>query len=183
MEAANPWVGKAKTYVPDNARMPVPPAHFLAALHDFDDKLVLMPSRQQPFLYQLARRRTLTKGLKYMPVDDQTPPDTLMCMENDCIPVCLMFQHGTSWNPEPVLAKLRARDMWAHGGADKVADLLEQQEEAEKAQTKAAIRADLWDRSGDGWRTYQTRTGQRVLGTALTPQSEQRVSTAPLVEP
>ncbi len=179
----NPWVGKTGTYIPDNVKMPVPPAHFLAPIHDYDHMLVLMPSRQQPHTYVIARRRQLTAGLKYLTVDEKTPADTRMCIENDAIPICRMFQHGVSWNPEPILAKLRARDMWAHGGPEKVAELLEGQEAAEKLQQQAAIKSELYERSGDGWRTYQARTGQRVLGTPLTPQPEQRVSTAPLVEP
>ncbi len=183
MGGQNPWVGKSGAYVADNPRMPVPPAHFLAPIHDYDAMLVILPSRQQPHTYVIARRRQLTAGLKFLKVDDKTPADTVMCLENDCIPVCRMFQHGTSWNPEPILAKLRARDMWAHGGPDKVADLLETQEATADAQNKAAIKSDLYERSGDGWRTYQTRTGQRVLGTDLTPHAEQRVSTAPLVAP
>ena len=183
MAEANPWVGKTSTYVPDNPNMPVPPAHFLAPIHDYDHMLVILSSRQQPFTYVIARRRQLTAGLKFMKVDEKTPVDTKMCLENDCIPVCRMFQHGTTWNPEPILAKLRARDMWAHGGPEKVADLLDQQDADEKAKTQAAIRSELYERSGDGWRTYQARTGQRVLGTELTPQPEQREQTAPLVEP
>jgi hypothetical protein len=71
--------------------------------------------------------------------------------------------------------------MWAHGGPEKVNELLLAQEAAEKAKTRAATRDDLYNRSGDGWRTYQRRTGQRVLGVPLTPQSEQRDSKAPLV--
>ena len=183
MAEFNPYVGKTATYIIDNVKMPIPPAHFLAPIHDYDHMLVIMPSRQQPFTYVIARRRQLTAGLKSLQVDDATPVDTKMCVENDCIPVCRMFQHGTAWNPEPILAKLRARDMWAHGGPEKVAELLEQQEADEKAQTQAAIRDDLYNRSGDGWRTYQRRTGQRVLGVPLTPQPEQRDSNAPLVVP
>lgn len=179
----NPYVGKTGTYIPDNTNVPVPPAHFLAPIHDYDHMLVLLPSRQQPFTYVIARRRQLTAGLKFMKVDAETPVDTKMCLENDCIPVCRMFQQGTNWNPEPVLAKLRARDLWAHGGPDAAAALLEKQEADAAAKNVADIRADLYNRSGDGWRTYQRRTGQRVLGTPLTPQSEQRVITAPLVEP
>jgi hypothetical protein len=181
MGLINPYVGKTGTYIPDNVKMPVPPAHFLAPIHDYDDKLVILPSRQQPYTYVIARRRQLTAGLKFMKVDEDTPVDTKMCIENDCIPVCRMFQHGTSWDPQPILAKFRARDMWAHGGPEKVNELLLAQEAAEKAKTRAATRDDLYNRSGDGWRTYQRRTGQRVLGVPLTPQSEQRDSKAPLV--
>jgi hypothetical protein len=73
--------------------------------------------------------------------------------------VCAVFQAGISWNPDQIIARLKARDIRANGGADKVADQLEAQEAADEAATKKAIRDDLWNRSGDGWRTYQARTG------------------------
>ena len=177
----NPWVGRV--YIVDNARMPIPPAHFLAAVHDQDAMLVLFPSRQQPFTYVVARRRQLTKGLAMMPVDEQTPADTKMCMEHDALPICRMFHHGAGWDPDPLIRSLRMRDLWTHGGPDKVADLLDTQDAKAEAANKRQIREDLYNRSGDGWRTYQARTGQRVLGTALTPQPEQRDSKAPLVVP
>jgi hypothetical protein len=173
-ELVNPWVGRG--YINDNPRMPIPPAHFLAAIYDQDAMLVLLPSRQRAYTYVVARRRQLTAGLKYAPPTPDTPEDTKMCLEHDVVPVCLMFQMGASWNPDPLIKSLRARDLWTHGGGDKAADLLEQQEEAEKAQLKAEIRDDLYNRSGAAWRSYQARTGQRVAGLkGLTPQPEQRV--------
>ena len=180
---SNPWVGPGRVYIVDNPRLPIPPAHFLAAIHDQDDKLVLLPSRQRAYTYVIARRRQLTAGLKYGPVQPETPEDTKMCLEHDVVPVCLMFQMGTSWDPAPVIKSLQARDLWTLGGPDKVADLFEAQEDKAKADIKAGIRDDLYNRSGDAWRSYQARTGQRVLGTALTPHPEQRVENAPLVAP
>lgn len=185
MEPVNPWVGIARVYIPDNPRMPVPPAHFLAAIHDQDAMLVILPSRMTPFAYVIARRRQLTAGLKFLPCDEHTPADTKMCLQYGVLPICTMFQHGACWNPEPVVAKLRARDMWTQGGAEKVADALEAQEAASEAALKKEIRDDLYNRSGDGWRSYQARTGQRVLGRDLAPDTANGAagSKAPLVAP
>jgi hypothetical protein len=108
MAELNPWVGVGKTYVPDNPNMPVPPAHFLAPIHDYDAMLVILPSRQQPFTYVVARRRQLTAGLKFLKVDEQTPVDTVMCLENDCIPVCRMFQHRHAPPSEMIYTIARA---------------------------------------------------------------------------
>jgi hypothetical protein len=64
-----------------------------------------------------------------------------------------------SWSPDPLIRTLKARDLWEHGGADKVADMLEAQEDTAKAANAQAIRDDLYNRSGDAWRSYQARTG------------------------
>lgn len=156
----NPWV--QVNYIPDNTRMAAPPAWFLGAIHDQDAELVLLPSRQTPFAYVIARRLR-SKVWSKAQVDSTTQPDTKMCMGYNLIPVCKMFKHGSSWDVRPVLKSLRARDMWAHGGPEKVADLLEEQEDAERKKIKAEIRDDMWNRSGDAWRSYQARTGQRVI--------------------
>jgi hypothetical protein len=184
----NPWIGK--TYLPDNTRMEVPPAWFLQAIYDYDSELVLFPSRNKPFAYVIARRLRHTRWT-LKEIDVMTQPDTKLCMEHNLTPVCLMFKHGPVWDVTIVLAKLRARDLWAHGGAEKVADLLEQQEADEKAKVRADIRDDMWNRSGDGWRSYQARTGQRVSnpglpgpsrpGAANETSSSSRTDTGPLV--
>lgn len=159
--ARNPYVGI--TYIPDNPRMETPPAFFLQRLHDYDGDLVILPSRYKPFAYVIARRRYYSAGLTDKALESTiTQPDTLMCLHYGLVPVCLMYKHGPTWNPDTVLQSLMARDLWAHGGADKVCDMLEQQEEDEKAKQRAATREDLWHRSGDAWRSYQARTGQRV---------------------
>lgn len=141
--------------------MSVPPAWFLAQIHDYDSELVILPSRARPFAYVIARR-VRNKRWEKAVVDSVTHPDTKMCMAHNLIPVCLMFKQGPTWNVDNVLRSLHARDLWAYGGGDRAADLCEAQEAAEKAQVKADLRDDLWNRSGAAWRSYQRRTGQRV---------------------
>ena len=169
-------------YIPDNVRMEVPPQFFLQRFYDFDAMLVIMPSRRIPFAYVVARRKQFSKGLTDKAVENAiTQPDTVMCFQNGCVPVCLMYKTGATWNPDPVLAKLAARDMWriademgtnGRSRADVIADMLEAQEEADKKKIDAEIRDDIWNRSGDAWRSYQARTGQR--NKLSTPQQEQR---------
>jgi hypothetical protein len=159
MAGANPWVGV--NFIHDNVRMEVPPAYFLQRLHDFDNMLVILPSRHVPFAYVIARRKQFSKGLTDKALESTiVQPDTKMCLLYDLVPVSLMYKTGASWNPDPVIASLAARDMWAAGGPDKVADMLEAQEEQEKERIRAATRDDLYNRSGDAWRSYQHRTGQ-----------------------
>lgn len=149
-------------WIADNLNAEQPPAYFLQRLYDFDAMLVLMPSREQHQAYVLGRRKQWGPGVTAKGIDAvYTKTDTKMCILNGAVPVCMVFKPvNGSWDPAPLIRTLMARDMWAHGGAAKVAAMLEVQEEAEKAATKAAIRDDLWNRSGDAWRSYQARTGQ-----------------------
>lgn len=166
----NPWVGI--TYIPDNIRMEEPPAWFLQQLHDYDNDIVLLPSRQRPFAYVIARRKKFSAGITDKAIEDTvTSADTVMCFQHGLVPVSLMFKTGPTWDADRVLRSLQARDLWKHGGADKVADMLEAQEDAEREATRRAIRQDMWDRSGDAWRSYQFRTGQAV-GQAITKGAE-----------
>ena len=154
-----------RNWNPDGRRIDAPPAYFLQRLYDFDAMLVLMPSREQPGAYVLGRRKQWGAGLTERAIDAvYTKADTKMAILNGCVPVCMVFKPiSGNWTPDSLIAKLAARDIWAHGGANKVADMLEAQEEAEKAATRAAIRDDLYNRSGDAWRSYQARTGQSSI--------------------
>ncbi len=156
----NPFVGR--NYIPDNTRMAIPPAWFLQRIWDQDAMLVVMPSRKVPFAYVIARRKQFAPGLTEKAIGAQCgeQPDTKMCVLYGCVPVCLMYKTGPTWDADSIIRSLQARDLWAHGGPDKVADMLEAQEEAEKQKIRNQIRDDIWNRSGDGWRSYQARTGQ-----------------------
>ena len=175
----NPFVGI--NYIPDNPRMEVPPAYWLQRLYDFDSDLVVLPSRYRPFAYVLARRARLSAPLTGKAIlDTATQPDTVMCLNLKLVPVSLIYRTGTTWSIDNIIRSLKARDMWAHGGAEKVADLMDEADAAVEARKKAAVRDDMWNRSGDAWRSYQARTGQRVkLTVPSKPGTERRVQTAP----
>lgn len=173
----NPWIGV--NYIADGLNVPIPPAHFLAQIYDQDAQLVLLPSKMQPFTYIIARRRRSAPGRIPDDLAKQVPEDTQLCLRYNLVPVCRIYHTGPSWDATAVVASLRARDLWAHGGADKVADVLEAQEDAAKAKIQSDIKDDLYNRSGDAWRSYQARTGQRVLGANPTLQSEPQHILAP----
>ncbi len=153
----NPWIGK--NYIATTSAE-VPPPYFLQRVWDQDAMLVIMPSIKTPFAYVVARRKQFGPGLTDAAVDAQfANPDTRQCVKNGCVPVCLMMKTGPTWNVDGLIQSLQARDLWAHGGADKVADQMEADEDAAKKATQKAIRDDLYNRSGDAWRSYQSRTG------------------------
>ena len=173
---ANPWVGK--NFIPENPRMEVPPPYFMQRIWDQDAMLVVLPSRKVPFAYVIARRKQWGPGLTVAAIDEQfANPDTKMCVQHGCVPVCLMYKTGISWNPDPIIKSLQARDLWTHGGQggpDCVADMLDAQDEAAAQKIRDETRDDLWNRSGDAWRSYQHRTGQSSLGNGRTSAPKPR---------
>lgn len=172
---SNPWIGV--NYLNDNVRMEVPPAYVLQRLYDFDNQLVLMPSRLVPFAYVLARRRRLSAGLSDKALESTiTQPDTKLCMQHGLIPVVLVYKTGPVWDIDSVIRSLKARDTWAFKSPDAVADLLDEQDAAAEAKTRQQIRDDLRTRSGEAYRAYKARTGQSVSLAQAAPKAGRRVS-------
>jgi hypothetical protein len=154
-----------RNWNPDGRTIDAPPSYFLQRLYDFDAELVLMPSRERPGAYVLGRRKQWGPGLTEKAIDSvYTKADTKMAILAGCVPVCMVFKPVSgAWTPDGLIATLAARDIWAHGGAEKVADLLEAQEDAAKEAIRKKTRDDIYERSGDGWRSYQARTGQSSI--------------------
>jgi hypothetical protein len=154
-------------YLPGNPRMATPPEFWLQRLYDFDAELVVFPSIHVPYAYVLARRARLSAGLSAQAlaqVVDQ--PDTKFCLTNGLVPVTMIYRYSmASWSIDNIIQSLKARDIWAHGGGEKVADLLDNSEAAQAAKARKENRDDMWNRSGDAWRSYQARTGQRTRPT------------------
>lgn len=105
-------------------------------------------------------------------------PDTKMVMAHGCVPVTLMYRIGTGWNIDTVIEQLRRRDMWAVGGGEKAADLLDAADKQREDSNKKAIRDDMYARSGDAWRSYQARTGQRSAYRQGGARTERRTVTS-----
>jgi len=157
----NPYLGL--TFIADNPRMEVPPAWFLARLHDYDADLVMLPSRARPFAYVLARRARLSGGMTEKAIERTiTQPDTKMCFQYHLVPVCLLFKHGPIWNADTVLRTLAARDTWTQGGGDALATKLEAEEAQEKVDRDLALKERFRALSREAWRSLQYRTGQRT---------------------
>lgn len=170
MATVNPFIGV--NYLDDNARMAVPPAFFLQRIYDYDAELVMFPSRYVPYAYVLARRRrTVVPAMDKVIADTVMQPDTRLCLQRGLVPVTLIIRHSqNSWDVDAVIRSLMRRDIWAHGGAAKTADIMDASEEREEAATKAAIHSDLWARSGQAWESYKRRTGQRVSSSGVATQ-------------
>lgn len=159
---ANPWIGI--NYLDVDSKMAAPPAFWLQRLHDFDKDLVVFPSAQTPFAYVLARKARRTGGMSQSgPMFDNALPDTKFCLARRMLPVSMIFRHNAvSWSIDNILRDLKARDIWAAGGGEKMADQIDAVDDAARQKTAKGIRDDFYNRSGDAWRSYQARTGQRT---------------------
>ena len=151
-----------------------PPAWWLQRLYDYDALLVVIPSRQDA-VYRLARRTWNRPGIQAMAVIHREN-DTAMMAHYGLVPVTTILGHGV-WGTN-IFNALRARDIWAHGGAEKFVKMEEEFEAEAKAKLKASIRDDMWMRAGDAWRSYQARTGRRSRPTVQS-RTERRTQTAP----
>lgn len=174
---ANRFIGV--NYIDDNPKMAVPPEYWLQRLYDFDSELVVFPSRYMPFSYVLARRRrhgaaAMDKAL----ADTITQPDTRLCLERHLVPVTMITRERQTggWDIDPLIRSLKARDIWAVGGGDKMADLLDGQDTAQEDQRKADLRNDMDARAGLAYALYKRRTGQRVTSPGM--GSERHVPTS-----
>ena len=142
----------------NNFNLTPPPAWWLQALFDYDSQLVVIPSRQEA-VYRLARRTWNTPGLASMAILHREK-DTAMLSSYGLVPVTTIIGWGI-WGTN-IFNSLRSRDLWAHGGAAKFVKRLEDIEAEDEQKRKAKIRDEMWMRSGDAWRSYQTRTRQRI---------------------
>jgi hypothetical protein len=147
-----------------------PPEWALLALWNFDDQLVLLPSRKKK-QYLLARRRHLSAGLGDVAMLDNKHPDTNMCYVHGLVPIApLTFRKGKAvWTQQSVtnfLDELRSRDTWAYsdGDPDKHSRVSDAIEEFEKLQEEKAHRT-LWENfyhmGRDAWRSMAARTKRR----------------------
>jgi hypothetical protein len=166
MLSTNRFIGV--NYLDDNSKMAVPPEYWLQRLYDYDAELVVFPSRYRPYAYVLARRQRFSRGSRDVALESTiTQPDTKLCLERHLVPVTMIYRTGVTWSIDNIIAKLKARDIWAHGGAEKVAETEDAADEAEATRKREATRQDMWARSGQAWESYQRRTGQRVTSPGL----------------
>lgn len=159
-------------WIPDINRwnLPEPPAWFLRAMWDQDSALVLIPSRTQR-KYLIARRRaqssTILKVFRNLSRENEARrvnfSDGDMLDHLNLVPVDAITGnvYGGTWSTV-MLAQLKARDTWTHGGGDKYTDQLEANEQKIVDDKRAVLLDNLDHRARDSWRSYQARTGQRT---------------------
>lgn len=164
------WLADQNTW-----NLPEPPPWFLQKLYNFDEQLVIFPSRGKPVKgenphYVLARRRQLTAGMSDLAVLENKHPDTNFMIANGLVPIGpLRFKKGITTFTEAglvsLLADLDSRDLWKHTGGLKDPDaawkLVEEGEAQQKIVDRRNLRDKFYHMAKDAYRSLKARTGQR----------------------
>ncbi len=164
-------------YLDHNPKMAAPPEFWLQRLYDFDAELVVFPSRYMPYAYVVARRRRHGSGMDQALSETITQPDTRFCLSHGLVPVTMLTRTSQTagWDIDPLIRSLKARDIWAQGGGDATADILDKSEAEAEALRKKDLRNEFDARASLGYALYKRRTGQRVTSPGM--GSERHVPT------
>lgn len=150
---------KRPNYYPDLNKFNLagPPTWFLEQLYDFDDSLVIVPSRQN-FLYRLAQRRPLR--LQESLVNDALwkESDTKMLASYSLIPVTTIIA-TVNWSNPLLFHELESRAPHRMGGAEKVSKMLEASEYQKKLDQQSKTDEHLTYLSQDAWKLYRKKIG------------------------
>lgn len=166
-------------YIPDLNKFSLagPPKWFLQQLYEFDNSLVLVPSRQG-FFYRLAQRRPIQLSTAIVNDVMREQADTAMLVAYGLVPVTTVLA-TTRWDNPEIFMELRRRAPWRMGGADKYSGMIEAQERKEQI-AAAAAQDDMLNQVGkDAWRYYNKLIGTRTHLWSPTVKSRSESSPAP----
>src|SRR3990167_4269909 len=156
-----------------------PPGWFLEKLYEFDDSLVIVPSRQG-FYYRLAQRRKpqLVDKMAYEVLKEQA--DTAMLMSYSLVPVTTIVA-TVNWGNPLIFQELHNRAPWRMGGADAANHLLDSQDR--KRELDKAIENDERNTylAKDGGKFYQQKIGLRSHLWSPTVKTQSKPNSTPLL--
>lgn len=135
-----------------------PPPWWLAKLTEFDDSLVVVPSRMVP-LFRLGQRRP--PDLKVNLVHSiHADSDSKMLASYGLVPVTTIVGNA-KWDNPVMWEDLRQRSPSRMGGAEKFEQALYTKELRAKLKKAKATDDMITQLSRDGWGMYQKRIGLR----------------------
>lgn len=156
--------------------LPAPSEEWLRPIEHYDPDLRIFRSRKHP-VYCLARVAKHSAGLSaaFFAKIPNLNPDTAVCLHYGLVAVPLTLHTlAIQSSPHDTVKKLMDRDVWKHGGWERVADILDQQDEKREADVAAKRRDDLRVRARAMRTGFLYRTGARV--SLVSPVSRRRVS-------
>jgi len=136
-----------------------PPVWFLQRLWDFDSSLVIVPSRQS-CVYRLAQRRKLTLPENIVNEALFKQSDTQMLASYNLVPVTSIIA-TVNWSNPFIFEELRKRAPHRLGGAEAVNKMLDEQDEKDELDRRAATDDHLTYLSKDAWNLYLKKVGLR----------------------
>ncbi len=136
-----------------------PPKWWLQRLWEFDNSLVIIPSRME-FHYRLCQRRPTDAKAKLVN-ELKLDSDSGMLLSHGLIPVTTILANP-KWDNPLMWEDLKSRAPWRMGGAEVYEKLLDGIDA--KREMDIALRAD--DRNTqlakDAWRMYNKKIGHRA---------------------
>jgi hypothetical protein len=152
----------APNYIPDTNRFNLsgPPKWWLDKLREFDDSLVVIPSRQE-FLYRLAQRRPPDLKTNIINESLASDRDTAMLASYGLIPVTTIVATAR-WDNPLMWNDLAERAPHRNGGAAAYEARLNDLETQQNIQKAALINDRNTYLSKDAWKMYQIKTGTRI---------------------
>lgn len=149
-------------YIPDQNRFKLagPPDWWLRGLWEFDNSLVVIPSRMG-FYYRLAQRRKLKLSEDIVNDALFKESDTQMLASYGLVPVTTILATA-NWSNPLLFEELRRRAPWRMGGADKVSQMLEEQDAKDELDKRAKTDEHLTHLAKDSWGLYNKKIGLRT---------------------
>lgn len=136
-----------------------PPEWFLQKLWEFDNSLVIVPSRQD-CVYRLAQRRMLNLPEKMVNEALFNESDTKMLASYSLVPVTSILS-TCNWHDPYLFVELANRAPHRQGGATKVNEMLEARDQMDEIH-KAARQDEMLTYLGkDAWNQYNKNIGVR----------------------
>lgn len=139
--------------------LPKPPEYWLDRLREFDDSLVVIPSRQD-CVYRLAQRRPPDPNITLANQLMKDGGDTQMLSSNGLVPVTTI-RANPRWDNPLMWKELAERAPWRQGGAEAVIEKIEKAEANKEAELAAQTDAHLDYLGRDGWNYYNMKRGLR----------------------
>ena len=148
-------------YIPDinPFNLAGPPSWWLSKLRDFDESLVVVPSRMN-CVYRLAQRRKPNLAIHIVNDALFNSSDTKMLAQYSLVPITTILSTA-NWSNPFIFVELTKRAPWRMGGAEKYNQLVEQQDADEEAQKQAIIDERNTGLAKDSWKLYKKKIGLR----------------------
>lgn len=160
-------------YIPDRNRfnLAVPPQFWLKQLHDFDDTLVVIPSRMG-FFYRLAQKRP-PDAKTLMTHRLQGDSDSQMLSSYGLVPVTTIISQPR-WDNPMMFEDLRQRMPSRMGGAQAYEKRLIEQEQMKDLRERADRDDMLTSMAKDALGYYKKQAGRRT--SMWVPHTKDRIA-------
>lgn len=136
-----------------------PPTWWLKKLWEFDDSLVVLPSRMN-YLYRLAQKRKPSPSADVVNSVLYKESDTQMLSNYNLVPVTTILATA-NWSNPFLFEELRRRAPWRNGGAQACIERVEADEAAAELAKRQTTDQNLSDTAKDAWGLYNKKIGLR----------------------